>query len=258
MSTFTTLVIILGVLVACVTIITFIQKREQEKAAIRQKIAQYRYRANQATTILSNLVQLPIGQESRKVLLQYALGNLVAISRLSPNDPVNSKNIQSIKLQAENPKSPADKQKLVIPHDPMLLKQQIAHLTNLAKFIMKLGKSPAVTSALVPVAVQKIMALISESKICAYIQQGKDSLSKHDYVPAQRNFTMAQQMLAKVPNKNNRLQQLEIELQELIKSSPTEAMNTQLSFNEEEVHPVEGEEKGEGQHDELFGPKKKW
>ena len=62
---------------------------------------------------------------------------------------------------------------------------------------------------------------------------------------------MAQQMLIKTPNKNERLKQLEVELSELIKSTPSEAMNTHLSFDHKELDdtPKEGD---------LFGPKKKW
>jgi|GEM_PF-3133621 len=257
MSSYATIFGIIAVLIVCVVVIAFIQKKEQEKAALRQKIAQYRYRANQALTILSNIASLPVGTEARQILMQYALGHYLGIQKLAPSDQVNNRNIESLKTQVESPQSPADNQKLVIPNDIQQLKQQINNLSNLAKFIMRLSKSPAVTQSLVPIAVQKIMTLISESKICAYIQNGKESLSKHEYVPAQRNFTTAQQMLAKVANKNSRLQQLESELRELITSTPTQALNTQLSLNEEE-QTSETEEEIPGETDELFGPKKKW
>ncbi len=90
-----------------------------------------------------------------------------------------------------------------------LLTKQISQLSTLAKFILKQHKTNKSASNLAPVAVNKIMALISESKICAYIQQGKDSLSKHQYVPAQKSFIMAQQMMLKIQNKNERIKQLE-------------------------------------------------
>lgn len=256
MSTFTTIIIFIVILFACVSVLAIIQRREQEKQVLRQKIAQYRYRSNQAMGILTKQASMPIGPEARKIILQYAIGNLLAIKKLAPQDTNNQKNIETLKQQSNNPESPADKQKLVIPNDPNLLKAQINTLSNLAKFLLKLNNNPAVNATLIPVAVKRIMALISESKICAYIQQGQECLSKHEYVPAQRNFTMAQQMLAKVPEKNARLQQLHLDLQELIKSSPTEALNTQLSFNEEA--PKQTEEEPEEDHDELFGPKKKW
>lgn len=256
MSTFTTIVIFIVILFACVSVLAIIQRREQEKQVLRQKIAQYRYRSNQAMGILTKQASMPIGPEARKIILQYAIGNLLAIKKLAPQDANNEKNIETLKQQANNPESPADKQKLVIPNDPNLLKAQINTLSNLAKFLLKLNNNPAVNATLIPVAVKRIMALISESKICAYIQQGQECLSKHEYVPAQRNFTMAQQMLAKVPEKNARLQQLHLDLQELIKSSPTEALNTQLSFNDEV--PKQTAEEPEEDHDELFGPKKKW
>ena len=185
---------------------------------------------------------------------RYCLANLVAITKLAPNDLSTKNNIENVKQNLQNPQAPADKQRLKIPSDNTHLTQQINQLSTLAKFILKLNKSSMSQSPLVPVAVNKIMALISESKICAYIQQGKDSLSKHEYVPAQRSFIMAQQMMLKIQNKNERLQQLEIELQELIKSSPKEALETKLSIDLQDEQTEEASEK----ESDLFGPRKKW
>ncbi len=251
MGSFSIIVVIVVILVVSVTAISIIQKREHEKALLRQKISQYRFRANQASNILSNFSQLPIGAEARQILMQYCLANLNAVKKLSPNDISAIKSIETLKENIQSPQSPADTQRLKIPSDMALLTKQISQLSTLAKFILKQHKTNRAASNLAPVAVNKIMALISESKICAYIQQGKDSLSKHQYVPAQKSFIMAQQMMLKIPNKNERIKQLEIELQELVKSTPTEAMNTQLSIDEPEYEeaPKEGE---------LFGPRKKW
>jgi len=254
MSSFGTIFIILIILVACVAALTIIQKREQQKAALRQKIAQYKYRANQASNILGNFTQQPIGKEARLVLLKYSMANLSAIKKLNPGEPNIDKSIEVLNKSIQNPKNPADTQKLTIPSDLTLLTKQVNQLSTLAKFILKINKMNLVPAQTAGVAVKRIMGLISESKICAYIQQGKESLSKHDYVPAQRSFLMAQQMMAKIPDKNQRLVALESELQELIKSSPTDAMNTELSFD----HPTGETEEGEENHDDLFGPRKKW
>ncbi|TQV82901.1 hypothetical protein [Aliikangiella coralliicola] len=260
MSSFVIFAVILAILVVCVAAISIIQKREHEKAALRQKIAQHRYRANQASNILSNFSQQPIGPEARQILLQYCLANMKAIEKLAPGDLNAKKSIEALKQNINNPKAAADNQKLSIPSDLNLLTQQVNQLSTLAKFILKLSKTNMVTPSLSAVAVNKIMALISESKICAYIQQGKESLSKHEYVPAQRNFIMAQQMLVKVQNKNERLKTLEVELHELIKSSPTEAMNTELSFGQpgDQQQQPQHETEENGSHDDLFGPRKKW
>ncbi|WP_444998182.1 hypothetical protein [Aliikangiella sp. IMCC44359] len=252
----TIIIAILAVLFICVAIITAIQKREQQKAALRQKIAQYRYRANQASSILSNIGQLPIGIEARKVILQYSLNNLKAIRQLSPHDETNNKNIETLENHLKNPASAADKKSLVIPHDIEHLKAQINSLSKLAQYIIKLQKASGDLSGLVPVAVNRIMALIAESKICAYIQQGKSSLTKHEYVQAQRNFSTAQDMMNKIPNKNERITKLELDLQELINSTPSKAENTELLFNENTKE--QQEDKPITPEDNLFGPKKKW
>ncbi len=263
MSTSAIIIIMVIILFFSVSAIAVIQKREQEKAVKRQRIAQHRYRMSQAETILSNLSTLPIGPEARKIITQYGLANLFAIQKIAPDDQANNKNIESFKQRLENTMAAVDKQKLVIPADMMKLKQQINGLSNLAKFILKLNKSQAISSELVPVAINKIMSLISESKICAYVQQGKTSLENQEYIPAQTSFTMAQSMLTKIKNKNSRLTQIEEELQELIKSTPAEALNKDLNFNQQAA-PVPAEEEDsnseeiQSRRDQLFGPKKKW
>jgi len=260
MNSFVIIIVIIVILFISVSAIAVIQKREHEKALKRQRIAQYRYRTNQAETILTNTSQLPVGPEARKIILQYGLANLLAIRQISPDDSTNNKNIQSFQSRLENPNAAVDKQKLVIPHDVSLLKKQINGLSNLAKYIVKLNKSKAVSSELVPVAANKIMALIAESKICAYVQQGKSSLENHEYVAAQQSFTMAQTMLTKIKNKNGRLNQLAVELQELIKSSPTEALNTELDFTDKNTadNAPENGPTSSGKEEPLFGQKKKW
>lgn len=254
MNSASVIIVILVVIVACVVAITVIQKREEEKAKVRQKIAQHKYRANQASSILGNFSQLPIGAEARQILLTYCLANMRAIAQLTPQDKNIKNSIESLKQNIKAPQIPVDSQKLAIPNDLTLLTQQVNQLSTLAKFLLKINKSNLVPANTATIAVKKIMGLISESKICAYIQQGKESLSKHEYVPAQRSFIMAQQMMLKLPEKNERLQKLELELQELIKSSPTEAMNTELSFDQP---PADGSEDPEKPGD-LFGPRKKW
>jgi len=251
MSSFAIIIGIVLLLFACVFVITVIQKREEEKARLRQKIAQHRYRSNQASAILSNFSQLPIGPEARQMLLQYSLANLQAIKQLNAKESNIDNSIEMIKQNLQNLRCDADSQRLTIPNDLTVLTTQVNRLSNLAKFILKINKLNICPPNLAPVAVNRIMTLISESKICAYIQQGKESLSKHEYVPAQRSFIMAQQMMHKIPEKNERIKKLEMELHELIRSSPTDALNTQLSFNQ----PT-GENKDE--EDALFGPRKKW
>ncbi|MET1255338.1 hypothetical protein [Aliikangiella maris] len=255
---FTIILSITIILIGCVAVITFIQKREEQKAALRQRISQYRYRANQASTILSNISHLPVGPETRKILIQYTLANLKAIQHLVPDDSTNNRNIDILKENLNQPASPVDSQSLNIPSDLEQLKVQINQLSKLAKYILKVRKTSGGLSGLVPQAINRIMGLISESKICAYIQQGKDSLAKHEYVQAQREFSTAQVMMAKVTNKNERLKKLEKDLLELIMSTPQKAFNTELSFDDAPKQEPTEVSQDEAPDDTLFGPKKKW
>ncbi len=248
--------VILAILGFSVFLIAVIQKREQKKAVFRQKIAQYRYRANQATNILGNFSEQPIGPEARIILLKYCLANLNAIQKLSPTESNISNSINAIKQQLEDPKSPADKRRLIIPKDIKLLTKQVNQLSTLAKFILKINKLNIVPANTASVAINKIMALITESKICAYIAQGKNSLTKHEYVPAQRNFIFAQQMLAKISNKTERIISLEKEVSELIKTSPEMLINSlEAESSKNVVPPSNSNDQGDM---DPFGPRKKW
>lgn len=252
MESFSTILIIFVVLIASVAGIAVIQRREQAKAKLRQQMAKYRYRANETANILENFAAIPIGEEARRLLLQYIQLNLSAANTLDPNDPLIARNLLSINQKLENPQSNIDKQRLKIPSDFQQLSILIKHLSRLGKYMMRFKNIKAMNTTLVMPAVNKIMLLISEAKICAYIQQAKRSLQEHKYVNAQRDFQIAQQMLDRFNNKNSRLQSLEIELRDLVKASPQEAAKTNLSIE------MENQQETENDDDSIFGPKKKW
>lgn len=251
MGTLSTIIIISVVILVCVVGVTIIQRREQEKARIRQLVSKYRYRANETANILSNFANTPIGLEARMLMLNYIILNLKQALKLIPNDANLQTSIENLTLQASNASSPIDSQRLNIPKDPNQLAQLISQLSKLGKYLTRFKAIPALDENMVAIAVSKLSLLISEAKICAYIQQGQNSLATHDYVRSQGLFQTAQQMLNKFTKKNSRLETLEQELQALIKATPMEAANRTLS--------IENEEKGtEEESADIFGPKKKW
>jgi len=253
MGSFSTLLIIVVVLVVCVVAITVVQQREQAKAKLRQQVAKYRYKANEAANILGNFSQVPIGLEARHLLLQYIQLNLSAAKKLAPSDGLIAKNLSSVNEQLKNPSSNIDKQRLVIPKDFQQLNILIQHLSKLGKYLMLFKSIKAMNTNLIVPAVHKITLLISEAKICAYIQQAKNALQEHNYVNAQRGFQVAQQMLDRFPNKSARLTALEVELSELVNATPQEAANTNLSIEQENEYA-----QADNEGDNIFGKKKKW
>ncbi len=251
MGTLSTIIIISVVIVICVVGVTIIQRREQEKARIRQLVSKYRFRANETANILSNFASIPIGAEARMLMLNYIILNLNQAVKLAPNDQNLQSSIETASQQATNASSPVDSQRLNIPKDPTQLTQLISQLSKLGKYLTRFKAIPALDGNMVAIAVSKLSLLISEAKICAYIQQGQNCLAKHDYVRSQSLFQTAQQMLNKFSNKNARLETLEQELQELIKSTPMQAATKTLSIEPEEKAPEE-------ESTDIFGPKKKW
>ncbi len=252
MESFSTILVILVVLISSVAGIAVIQRREQAKAKLRQQVAQYRYRANETANILENFATIPIGEEARRLLLQYIQLNLSAANNLDPSDPLIARNLLSINQNLENPQSNIDKQRLTIPSDFQQLNILIKRLSTLGKYMMRFKDIKAMNTTLVIPAVNKIMLLISEAKICAYIQQAKTALQEQNYVSAQRDFQIAQQMLDKFSRKNSRFQALENELKDLINATPQEVAKTNLNTE------IESQPKSENEGDSIFGPKKKW
>lgn len=255
MGSFSTIIVIVVVIGMCIAGISIIQRREQEKARIRQQVSKFRYRANETGSILSNFSKIPIGAESRSLMLKYIQLNLQQGLKLMPHDLSLQNNLKSVTEQMSNAGSSVDSQRLLIPKDIGQLGQLIQQLTKLGKYLLRFKNIKAMDSNLVSVAVSKISLLIAEAKICAYIQQGQNHLAKHDYVLAQSNFQTAQQMLAKFSNKNSRLIALENDVRELVNSTPSQAAAKKLNMNGEQH---QGSESGDQQKDDIFGPKKKW
>lgn len=252
MDSLFTIIFISVILVACVSGITVIQKREKAKEQLRQQVAKFRFRANETASILDNFANIPIGEEARGLLLQYIKLNLSSANKLAPSDPHISRNLASVNRQLQDPRSAVDEQRLNIPKDTQQLNILIKNLSKLGKYLLRFKTIKTMTQNIIPIAVNKIMLLISEAKICAYIQQGQKALTEHNDVNAQRFFQTAQKMLDKFKNKNSRLIALESELKGLVNLTPVKTANKKLNIDKEVINTENSEQ------DSIFGPKKKW
>lgn len=222
MDSLTTILIFAVLLVVSILTITIIQKKEKEKAEIRQKISQYKYRAKQAMDILANFALIPIGLEARKVLMQYALTNLKAAEQLNPQDGINNRNIELVKTEIQTPHFPVDSESLVIPTDLEELQKKVSQFSTLSKYITQISTSPAVNQELGKIASHNIITRIFELKICAHFQQGKELLEQRNYVKAQNQFISARDLLQQLPQKNEKLTQIETELLEVMGNKNSE------------------------------------
>jgi len=255
MESLSSIIAIAVVIIASVAGMTIAQKQEQARAIIVQKVAKYKYRANEAGRILENFASIPIGVESRKLLLQYALLNLSAASQLKHSDPVVARNIVNIQAQLEDPSSPVDSQTLTIPQDITNLNVILSKLTTLGKYLQKFRAIKAMNSPSIPIAVGKLNLLIAEIKINAFVQQAKASMSNHELVNAQKHLQTARQMLDRVTNKNSRLTRLEQEIKELTSKKIVPRL-AKVSKNNVSKNKQLADEQSED--NDIFGPKKKW
>jgi hypothetical protein len=259
-----TIIIIIAVLFVCVVAITVMQKREQERARIRRQIARCKYRANEAGDILHNFSKLPIGHETRLILMQYMKANYLMAQALAPDDAVINNNLATIEVALTNPPSSVDSQPLHISQDMAQTTALVAKLNKLAKYILKIRNLKGIDPALISPSINRLMSLITEAKICAYIQQGKHALGSNEQITAQRLFGFAKGMLDKVSNKNDRLKMLEQELNELMSASEREVnekdvvASKQSESKKEPEADSEQETQDEIPLDTIFGPRKKW
>ncbi|MCF6194151.1 MAG: hypothetical protein L3J46_07450, partial [Kangiellaceae bacterium] len=161
MESLSTILIIAVVLVVAVSGIGFVQRKEEAKAKIRQQIAQYRYRANEAVQILENFSKIPIGLESRILLLQYARLNLAAAVKLSPSEATVANNLARVQVQLEKPASPIDNQLLHIPDDFNQLTLLLKNLSKLGKYLRKFQSISAMNTNHISIAVNKLNLLIA-------------------------------------------------------------------------------------------------
>lgn len=253
MDSLSTIFIIASVLVIAVMGMTYVQRKEEAKAKIRQQITQYRYRANEAVQILDNFSKVPIGLESRTLLLQYAQLNLVAALKLSPSETTISNNLASVKLELKKPSSAIDSQMLQIPDDINQLTLLLKNLSKLGKYLQKFQSITSMNTNSIPIAVNKLNSLIAESKITAFAKQAKKALANGDYVNAQRNLQTAKNMLKQIPQKNSRLIKLAEELDKQTNSTAEEVASNHKDVSEKADVPAR-----ETNQDEIFGPKKKW
>ena len=253
MESLSTILVIAVVIVVAVTGITYIQRKEEAKAKIRQQIAQYRYRANEAIRILENFSKIPIGLESRVLLLQYARLNLTAAVKLSPSEVTIRSNLARVQVQLEKPASPIDNQMLQIPEDFTQLTLLLKNLSKLGKYLRKFQSISAMNTNEISIAVNKLNLLIAEAKITAFAKQGKKALANSDYVNAQRSLLTAKNMLKKFPQKNSRLVKLEQEIDKQANTTNEQA----ATKTTEAVSKIDSSSKKSSQ-DDIFGPKKKW
>ena len=75
MESLNLIVIISALLIGAVFFVVNQQRKEQKKAAEFHQASKYKYRANEAANILSNFSNFPIGEETRKILLQTIKNN---------------------------------------------------------------------------------------------------------------------------------------------------------------------------------------
>ncbi len=257
MESLSTLLIMAVVIIASVIGISVIQRREQAKAKLAEQISKYRYRANEASRILDNFSNIPIGGETRAILLQFIQLNLSKMHQLSPgNTPVQA-SLEAINQKLKAPSLKIDQSRLVIPKNNEQLKLLIKNLGQLGRYLEKFN-SIAEIKPKIPLAINKISLLIMEAKICAYIQQGQKALFEHNYVNAQQNFQIAQKMLNKITNKNPRLSQLEKELIELVNQPVHKSIQKNLNLDTPELSTDEKVDTPNNAENDVFGPKKKW
>jgi len=256
MDTFNLLIIFFVLLVGAVIFVVNIQRKEQKKAEQFHQASKFKYRANESANILSNFAKIPIGEETRKILLQVIQKNLTAALRIQPQDRYIRERLPAVNKQLTNTNNKIDSSQLAIPADPQQLEKLLNSLTKLSNYIIKISKVNKLDLSLTKVSIGKISSLVAETKLSAYIQQIKKGLAMGNYDFAVKRLITTKQLMAGLKTKSNRiiaLQERLATLEQEVKTSYQKAKKNK-KLQQAKINQKEPSE----DVDNVFGPKKKW
>lgn len=256
METANLLIIFFILLVGAVFFIVNIQRKEQKKASLFHQASKYKYRANESANILSNFAKIPIGEETRKILLQVIQKNLTLALKINPKDTYVRDRLPVINKQLANTTNRIDSGQLIIPADHKQLDKLVNSLTKLSSYIVKISEINKLDLSLAKSSNAKILSLVTEAKLTAYIQQIKQGLATKNYDFAVKRLVTTKQLVAGIKSKSNRIISLQdrlVKLEQEVKISFQRAKKLQQTQQENNQHQESIEEENT-----VFGPKKKW
>ncbi|PCI73531.1 MAG: hypothetical protein COB38_00245 [Gammaproteobacteria bacterium] len=256
MDTFNLLIIIFVLLVGAVIFVVNIQRKEHKKAEQFHQASKFKYRANESANILSNFAKIPIGEETRKILLQVIQKNLTYALKIQPQDKYVRERLPAVNKQLSNTNNKIDSGQLTLPADPQQLNKLLNSLTKLSSYIIKISKVNKLDMPLTKISIGKLSSLITETKLSAYIQQIKKGLATENYDFAVKQLVTTKQLIAALKTKSNRiiaLQERLAKLEQEVKISYQKAKQNK-KIQQEKISRKEPSE----DVDTVFGPKKKW
>ena len=256
MDTFNLLVIISALLVGAVIFVVNIQRKEHKKAEQFHQASKFKYRANESANILSNFAKIPIGEETRKILLQVIQKNLTNALKIQPQDKYIRERLPAVNKQLTNTKNKIDSSQLTIPADQQQLDKLLNSLTKLSSYIIKISKINKLDLSLTKTSIGKISSLITETKLSAYIQQVKKGLATGNHDFAVKRLITTKQLITGLKTKSNRivaLQERLAKLEQEVKISYQKAKENKKIQQEKNIQEEPSEDLNS-----VFGPKKKW
>jgi len=256
MESFNLIILIFILLAGTVLIVANIQRKEQKKAEKFHQASKYKYRANETANILSNFAKIPIGEETRKILLQVIQKNLTLALKIQPEDRYIRERLPVVNKQLTNTASKTDSGQLLVPTDSQQLDKLLNSLKKLSVYIIKISQSNKLDLPLTKSSIAKLSSLITEVKLTTYIHQIKKGLTTKNYDFAVKMLITTKQIMSGLKNKSNRivtlqdhLTQLEQEVKISFKNAKKENSNQKnaMSYINEEAKENSG-----------FRLKKKW
>ncbi len=260
MDTFSLLMVIFAFLVGAVIFIVSIQRKEQKKAAQFHQISKYKYRANESANVLSNFAKTPIGEETRKILLQVIQKNLMLAIKIQPQDKYVKERLPAVEQQLSNTVTKVDSVQLTLPTDSQQLHNLLNSLAKLSSYIIKISKINKLDLSLTNTSIAKISSLVTEVKLSAYIQQIEKGLSIKNYDFAVKRLVTTKQLIKGLKNKNKRIVALNerlLKLEQLVKLSVQKAKKLQKNQQIKQQKIASDRSKND-EISGVFGEKKKW
>ncbi|WMS88141.1 hypothetical protein [Pleionea litopenaei] len=255
MDTTILIIIIVALLIVAVGTSGYFQFREQQKAERRQNFSKFNYRAREGQELYDRFHELPIGADTRKVILQYIAVNLTKALQVEPGANELKNTLNEIQQRIESPALPADKQRLRPPSDPQELVVLMGRVKSLVRYIHKIGRMPGIDIGAASNGLNNLKRVYLNLQTQTYIAIGKKKVSEKAFPQAFIAFDNAKKLLLRQNIADDEtqatLQELERLMQETKQQRQPVDPSVDAEHNEEESLDL-------GDSDDLFQPKKKW
>ncbi len=247
-----TILIVAVILIISITATAYFHKREQQAKLIRQKVAQYKFRAGETQVLLDQLSMVGLPNFIKIPVVEYIISNYKKALDLDSEDANVKQNYNGAKLHLEElQKNQAEKpEKIKLPNKGEQLKMLISKLKRFVALFIKLRHEGFIGPDAYEQRIKYLKKMQLQLEAEGFIKIGRSAMQKRQLGTAKQYLLYAKQRLTNCGIADayvqKQLERIQLMMDEIAPEITTEE-------NSEQSQNKKGEEA-----DTIFGPKKKW